>query len=252
MHVKIIVDANYLPNLIPRPRQLLLKIHNLFDLHQKPAVNFREVENLLDAEAGAQGVADEEDPLGVGHAEFLRDEFAREDVAVAVDFHADAPGFAIAAQAAAANLQRAQAFLQAFLDRPANGHRFAHDLKFLVGERLDGRDGDAVAGVNAHRVEVFDGANDDAVVGLVAHDFHLEFLPAEQRFLDENFRDGRKLQAALGDFLELLAVVSDAAARAAEREAGADDERVTANLFRDGAGFVERVGRAADGHVEAD
>jgi hypothetical protein len=33
------------------------KFKNLFYLHQKPAVNLREVENLLDAEAGAQGVA---------------------------------------------------------------------------------------------------------------------------------------------------------------------------------------------------
>jgi hypothetical protein len=30
--------------LVPRSRQFLRKIHNLFDLHQKPAVNFCEVE----------------------------------------------------------------------------------------------------------------------------------------------------------------------------------------------------------------
>jgi hypothetical protein len=77
--------------LILRPRQLLLKIHNLFDLHQEPAVNFREVENLLDGEAGAQGVADEKNPLGVGHAQFAADDVARQDVAVAVGFRADAP-----------------------------------------------------------------------------------------------------------------------------------------------------------------
>ena len=35
------------------PRQFLLKIHNLFDLHQEPAVDHRQVENLFDAEAGA-------------------------------------------------------------------------------------------------------------------------------------------------------------------------------------------------------
>ena len=44
---------------ILRPRQFFLKIHDLLDLHEKPAVNLREVENLLDGEAGAQGVADE-------------------------------------------------------------------------------------------------------------------------------------------------------------------------------------------------
>ena len=53
-------------------RQLLLKIHGFLDLHQKPAINFREVENLPDGEA------------------------AREDVAVAIDFRAAAPGFAVA------------------------------------------------------------------------------------------------------------------------------------------------------------
>src|SRR5258706_6333962 len=119
---------------ILRPRQFFLKIHDLFDLHQKPAVNFREVEDLFNGQAGAQGVADEEDAFGVGHAQLAADDVAREDVAVAIDFRADAPGFAVAAQAAAADLQRAQAFLQAFLERAANGHRFA-DTFHLRGER---------------------------------------------------------------------------------------------------------------------
>ena len=54
---------------------------------------------------------------------------AREEVAVAIDFRADAPRFA-----AAADLQRAEAFLQAFLKRAADGHRFAHAFH-LRGER---------------------------------------------------------------------------------------------------------------------
>jgi hypothetical protein len=52
----------------------------------------------------------------------------------AIDFGADAPRLAVAAQAAAANLQRAQAFLQAFLERAPDGHRFAHAFH-LRGER---------------------------------------------------------------------------------------------------------------------
>ena len=99
---------------------------------------------------------------------------------------------------------------------------------------------------------VFNGADDDAVVGLVAHDFHLEFLPAEERFLDEDFRDGRKFHAAFGQFVEFLAVVGDAAAGAAERERGPDDDGKTADLFGYGAGFIQVMRRAADGHVEAD
>ena len=59
--------------------------------------------------------------------------------------------------------------------------------------------------------------------------------------------DGRKFHAALGEFLEFLAVVGDAAAGAAERERGPDDEREPADLVGDGAGFVHVVRRAGDG-----
>ncbi len=52
-------------------------------------------------------MADEEDAFGVGHAQFAADDVAREDVAVAIDFRPDAPRLAIAAEAAAADLQRA-------------------------------------------------------------------------------------------------------------------------------------------------
>ena len=52
----------------------------------------------------------------LGTVSLRGDDAAREDVAVAVDFGAEAPVvFAVAAQAAAANLKaRAQAFLEAF------------------------------------------------------------------------------------------------------------------------------------------
>jgi hypothetical protein len=50
-------------------------------------------------------------------------------------------------------------------DLAQHGQRgVAHDLVFLVGQRLRRRDGDGVAGVHAHGIEVFDGADDDAVV----------------------------------------------------------------------------------------
>jgi len=78
--------------------------------------------------------------------------------------------------------------------------------------------------VHAHRVEVLDRA-DDAVVLTVAHHLHLVFFPAEQRFLDQEFVGGRGLQAAFADGDELVAVVGDAAARAAHGERGPDDRR---------------------------
>ena len=56
----------------------------------------------------------------------------------------------------------------------------------LVGQRHLRRDGDRVAGVHAHRVEVLDRADDHDVVGVVAHDLQLELVPAAHRFLDEH------------------------------------------------------------------
>src|SRR5439155_17032154 len=76
--------------------QLLFTIDNLFDLRQKPAIDPGEFENLVDAEPGAQGMSYEKDALGIRRAQLGRDHIARKDVAVAVNFVADAPWFAIA------------------------------------------------------------------------------------------------------------------------------------------------------------
>jgi hypothetical protein len=88
-----------------------------------------------------------------------------------------------------------------------------------------GRDGDRIAGVHAHRVDVFDRAYDDAVVVAVAHHLHLVFLPAKHRFLDQHLGGGRGIEPALHDVEELLAIIGDAAAGAAEGEGGPDDGR---------------------------
>ena len=90
----------------------------------------------------------------------------------------------------------------------------------LSVERLGRGHGDRVAGVDAHRVEVLDRADDDAVVVLVAHHLHLELFPADHRFFQQHLVDGREVQAVLHQLVELLAVVGDARAGAAEGEAG--------------------------------
>ena len=64
--------------------------------------------------------------------------------------------------------------------------RVAQLLVRLVGERHLRRDGDRVAGVDAHRVEVLDRADDHDVVGAVADDLELELVPAAHRLLDEH------------------------------------------------------------------
>ena len=56
----------------------------------------------------------------------------------------------------------------------------AHELVFLVRQRLGRRDRDAVSGMDAHGVEVLDGADDDHVVLRVAHHLELVLLPARR------------------------------------------------------------------------
>ncbi len=103
----------------------------------------------------------------------------------------------------------------------------AHHLVFAIGEGLGGRDRNRVAGMHAHRIEILDGADDDAIVGLIAHHFELEFLPAKHALLDQHFVDGRKIQAALQNLFQLLAIVGDPAAGSAQGETRPQDDRIT-------------------------
>ena len=112
------------------------------------------------------------------------------------------------------------------LDADLAQHRergVAHHLVFLVGERERRRDGDRVAGMHAHRIDVLDRADDDAIVFFVAHHLHLVLFPAEHGFLDQHFVGRRGVDAAFDDVDELGLVVGDAAAGAAHRERRPDD-----------------------------
>jgi hypothetical protein len=64
----------------------------------------------------------------------------------------------------------------------------AQQVVFAVGERLARRHHDALARMDAHRVEVLHVADHDAVVEAVAHHFVFELLPADEVFLDQHLR----------------------------------------------------------------
>ena len=70
----------------------------------------------------------------------------------------------------------------------------AHALELAIGQSLGWGDGDAVAGVNSHGIEVFDGADDDAVIGVIAHDLHFVLFPAEKGFFDQDFGSGGSIE----------------------------------------------------------
>ena len=126
----------------------------------------------------------------------------------------------------------------------------AHALVLDVGERLGGRDRDGVAGVHAHGVEVLDGAHDDAVAGPIAHDLHLVLFPALDALLDEHLARRRELEALGDDLDELLGRVGDAAARAAERVGGAQDDGVS-ELADDALRVLDRVRVAGSRRLDA-
>ena len=100
-------------------------------------------------------------------------------------------------------------------DDPERG--VAHELVFLVGQRLRGRHGDRVARVHAHRVEVLDRADDHDVVRHVAHHFQLEFLPTLDRLFDKHLMVGRHIEAPLDLAAVLRGVARDRTAGAAQR-----------------------------------
>ena len=74
--------------------------------------------------------------------------------------------------------------------------------------------------MNAHRIEVLDRADDDRVVGKIAHHLELVLFPAEHAFFDQALVDRREIEPAIENLFEFFAVVGDAAAGAAQREAG--------------------------------
>jgi hypothetical protein len=100
-----------------------------------------------------------------------------------------------------------------------------HPLIFPIGQRHGRRDRHRVAGVHTHRVNVLDRAHHHHVVVAVAHQLELEFLPAENRFLDQHVGAGACGQPGAGHPVDLLDGSRHARAQAAHGEAGPHHDR---------------------------
>ena len=124
----------------------------------------------------------------------------------------------------------------------------AEHLELLIRQGLGGRHHDGVAGVDAHGVQVLHGAHGDHVAHAVPHGLKLDLFPAEDGLFHQHLGDGRGIQARLGDDAQLGFVLGRAAAGAAQREGGTDDDGVADPLgHRQGA--LHRLGnvRGDDG-----
>ena len=112
----------------------------------------------------------------------------------------------------------------------------AQPLNLFVGQGLSRRDGDAVAGVHAHRVQILNRADDDEIAFGIPHQLQLIFFPAEQALIDQHLAQGALLNAVGSDPPQFVAIVSDAPAGAAHRE-----RRPNQNRIADDLGKIERV-----------
>ena len=94
-----------------------------------------------------------------------------------------------------------------------------------VGQRLDRRDDDRIARVDAQRVDVLHRAHGDTRVVGVAHDLVLDLLPADEASLDHHLADRAGAQAGADALAVGRLGLDDAATGPAERERRSDDRR---------------------------
>src|SRR4051812_3986351 len=129
--------------------------------------------------------------------------------------------------------------------------RIAHHLVFAVGQSLRRSDGNRVARVHAHWIEVLDRADDDDVVFRVAHHLQLEFFPSQHRLFDERFVHWREIQSSRQQIHQLFAVVSDTTTTAPECEGRSNDDW-KADLPGELQPIFQIVHQRRLGNVEAD
>ena len=92
-----------------------------------------------------------------------------------------------------------------------------------IGQRLDRRHDDRIAGVDAERIDILHGAHGDARVVRIAHDLVFDLLPTDEASLDHDLADRTRPQTRTDAFAVGGLRLDDAAAGPAEREGRADD-----------------------------
>ena len=126
----------------------------------------------------------------------------------------------------------------------ANAQR-AELLVIMICQSLRWSHDNALARMDAERVKVLHVTNRDAVIITVAHHLIFYLLPAAQALLYQHLR--RERECLLGQFVQLLFVVAEARAKAAESISGTYYDRI-AQIFGCLAGLLDILAcLAADG-----
>ena len=127
-------------------------------------------------------------------------------------------------------------------------------LQFFFELLVDGEErgsAEGVAGMHAHRVDVFDEADGDHLVLGIAHDFDFEFFPAEDGFLDEALVRHGEFKTVRANGAEFFHVVAETAACTAHSVSRANHHRI-ADFGHDLFGFFHGVANAGARSVDAE
>ena len=127
---QVVVDIGQAESLDP-----FLFLDQILELNQEPGIDLGQIEDLLQAHAGAEGVGQIPDTVRTGHGQFTGQ----------IGGGIGAGQIHLGIQTTDAHFQTTQGFLQGFLEGPTNGHDFAHGFhlgrqaRIGVGEFLEGK-----------------------------------------------------------------------------------------------------------------
>ena len=128
---------------------------------------------------------------------------------------------------------------------------FLHPILQIPGNCQHRSRTETVSGVNSDRIYIFNKADSNHAVIFIADDFQLEFLPAEDRFLNQDLMDEGSLKAAGRYRLQFFFVVYNAAAGSAHGVGRADYNRISKRICYLQS-LVNAVGFTASGYVNPD
>ena len=131
-----------------------------------------------------------------------------------------------------------------------DGH-VTHALERGVAQRHGWSYGNAVPGVNAHRIEILDGAHDGHVVVGITEQFEFKFLPTQKGLVNHDLVDGTQVQAALQLVFKGLFVVDHRRTSTAKR-VGSSDAKGVAKFLGHLFAFKEALGRGLWRHRHVD
>ena len=118
----------------------------------------------------------------------------------------------------------------------------------FVGQGLGGTDHNAVAGMNAHRINIFHVTDGDGGIVGIPHHLVFDFFEALDGFFHQHLMDGRKDQRVFHDLTKFCFIIGKAAACSSQSEGRAQHHGITDlcgnfQTFLDGIGNIGRQHR---------